>query len=367
MSENIGEHPLRILHVILHLGETSGQYNEHCLPLARVRDLSICTYFAPKLTPPPEIRVFAGDGTLRGFFRAFSAALEGSDYDVIHVHAPQTATLVPLAVALSPRRRRHWRSLVYTVQDSFHDYRLRNRLLMLPGLALFRRVVFCGHAAYGSYPPLWRRLAGNRSRIVQNGADLDRVDRAIRDVDPAREGAAFAVVSVGRLEKVKDPLTLVAAFQQLGDQEARLAILGAGSMEARLAGAIRSSGLEDRIELTGLVPRDEVFRRCARADLYVSCSLGEGLPVSVIEAMASRCPVVLSDIPPHRELAEGADFVPFVRLGDVAGFAREIERFRAMSAEERAEIGGKCRELVRDRFGLPTMHAALEKVYRELV
>jgi glycosyltransferase involved in cell wall biosynthesis len=82
--------------------------------------------------------------------------------------------------------------------------------------------------------------------------------------------------------------------------------------------------------------------------------------------MATECPVVLSDIPPHREVADGADFVPFVRLGDSDGFAREIDRFRRMSPEARADIGRRCRELVRSRFDLATMHAALEKVYRAL-
>ena len=61
---------LKVLHLILMLGETNGQYNEHCLPLIGERDLSIGTYFVPRLTPPSEITMFAGDGTLRGFFRS---------------------------------------------------------------------------------------------------------------------------------------------------------------------------------------------------------------------------------------------------------------------------------------------------------
>lgn len=66
---------LRILHLIIVLGPTNGQYNEHCLPLLDSRDLSICAYFEPQLQAPPEIEVFAGDNTLRGFFRALRAAL----------------------------------------------------------------------------------------------------------------------------------------------------------------------------------------------------------------------------------------------------------------------------------------------------
>lgn len=361
-----GDRRLRILHLIIVLGETNGQYNEHCLPLMHERDISICTYFRPELEWPDEITVFAGDNTLRGFFRALHAALDEKEYDVVHAHAPHTGALLMLGLTLRPRRWRLQSKLVYTVQDSYYDYKLRNKALMLPPVATFRRVVFCGHAAYDSYPRLWKRLVGRRARVVQNAADLDRVDRAAGVAQP-RDDATFEMVSVGRLEKVKDPLTLVSAFDLVGDERSRLTFVGAGSLEGELSSEIDALRLRDRVELAGLVSRDDVFTRCAHADLFVSASLGEGLPVAVIEAMATGCPVVLSDIPPHREVADGADFVPFVRTGDVRGFAREIERFRSMSPEARTAIGVEGQKLVRGRFGLPAMHAGYEKVYRELL
>ena len=361
-----GDRRLRILHLIIVLGETNGQYNEHCLPLMHERDLAICTYFRPQLEWPKEITVFAGDDTLRGFFRALGAALDAKTYDVIHAHAPHTGALLTAGLALHPRRWRLFRKLVYTVQDSHYDYKPRNKALMLPAIATFRRVVFCGHAAYDSYPRLWKRLVGKRARVVQNAADLERVDRAMRAAGSV-DDSTFDVVSVGRLEKVKDPTTVLSAFRRGGDERSRLTFVGAGTLEEPLAREIDSSNLGDRVTLAGLVPRDDVFARCAQSDLFVSASHGEGLPVAVIEAMAAGCPVVLSDIPHHREVADGADFVPFVRIGDVDGFAREIERFRSMAPEARRAIGLEGRKLVSGRFGLPTMHAAYEKVYREIL
>ena len=357
---------MRVLHLILMLGETNSQYNEHCLPMVGTRDLSICTYFVPQLTPPSEIALFSGDGSLRGFFRALRAALDAKDYDVVHAHAPQTGVLLVLALLAWWRFGRIRTSLVYTVHDSFYDYKPRNQAMMVFDLVAFGRVMFCSRAAYDSLPRVWKRLMRDRWRVVQNGADIERVDRAIEAGPMARRAGKFTIISVGRLENVKDPMLLLDAFKQSADVDSHLVYVGAGSLESDLATIVNASGMEDRILLTGLIPRDEVFVRCAGADVFVSTSRGEGLPVAVMEAMAARCPVILSDIPPHRELVDGADFIPLIAPGDVAEFAREIHRFREMLVEERLEIGRRCRNHVVARFALPIMHAGIEAVYREL-
>lgn len=362
-----GDHGrLRVLHLILNLGETNGQYNEHCLPMSGERDLSICTYFEAELTPPPEIALYEGDGSLRGFFRAFRRSLDEGEYDVIHAHAPQTGALVVLALLLMLRLWSVRRSMVYTVQDSWYDYRPRNQVMMVMALAGFRSNIFCSQAAYDSVPGIVKGVVKDRWQVVQNAADMDRLDRVLASHPIVRDEEAFTVVSVGRLEPVKDPGTLLAAFSASADESSRLVVIGAGSLESDVGRQIGELALQSRVETTGLIPRDEVFQRCASADVLVSTSHGEGLPVAVIEAMAAECPVILSDIPPHREVADGADFIPLVALGDVEGFAREIIRFREMSEEERRSLGARSREHVLARYTLPIMHAGVEAVYRAL-
>ena len=358
---------LKVLHLILMLGETNGQYNEHCLPLIGERDLSISTYFVPRLTPPPEITMFAGDGTLMGFFRSLRRALDADDYDVIHAHAPQSGVLLLLAVLARRRSRRLRRSLVYTVQDSFYDYRLRDKALMVLPLVTFHRVIFCSGSAYDSLPWALKRLVRDRWRVVQNGADIDRVDRAIAAAPVDEQDGPFTVLSVGRLDVVKDPFAMLDAFARSVDRDdgARLIFIGGGRLGTELEARIDRAGLRDRVTVRGLIPREEVFVACAEADVFVSTSNGEGLPVAVLEAMAAGCPVILSDIPPHRELADDAGFVPFVRPGDAEGFAREIRRYRAMSSDERREIGRRCRAHVSARFTLPIMRTATDAVYLE--
>jgi glycosyltransferase involved in cell wall biosynthesis len=360
---------LRILHLILMLGETNGQYNEHCLPMIGQRDLAICTYFVPRLTPPPEIALFAGDGTVRGFFGAVDRALDEGPYDIIHAHAPATGLFTLLGVLAHSHRARLRRSLVYTVQDSFHDYKLRDQLLMVAPLAAFRRVVFCSRSAYESLPRPLKWLTGGRWRVVQNAADLERVDRAIASDSFSPEGDRFTVVSVGRMEPVKDPVAALDAYAMAlrDDADSDMVFIGAGQMENTVDARIQELGLGNRVSMKGLIPRDSVFVACGRADVFISTSHGEGLPVAVVEAMAAGCPVILSDIPPHREVVDGAGFVPLVRPGDVSGFAEQLRRFRGMPPEERRAIGREARDHVAARFSLPIMHEGIEAVYRETI
>ena len=354
---------LSILHIILALKPTNGQYNEHCLPLVDKRDITICTFFKSDIKTPKAIMLFDGDNSIPGFFRTLRAALKKKEYDVIHVHTPHAGVLLPLALLLSGLYRKIKPSTVHTIQNSFQNFRLSHKLMFIPGFAFNQRLVFCSHASYKSFPAFYKWLARGRIDVVQNAVDLSRIDR-IRKAQTVVHNAHFTITSVG-LIKIKNAITVLDAFKH-NDQDAKLTILGEGNMRPVLMQKIEDSSLKQQVQLTGMVPRDKVFEYFTLADLFVSASWGEGLPVAVMEAMACGRPVVLSDIPPHREIAESVDFIPLIRPDDVAGFAREIKKFKEMSVSERELIGQKCRKLIEDRFSLPIMHAAYQEIYSKI-
>lgn len=357
---------LSILHIVISIGETSAPYNEHCLPLARERKIAVCTFFPPKIAPAPEIALFAGNGTLGGFFRAVKAALAHQPYDLVHVHAVHVALLYWLSALWlfnGPRP-----PTVYTVHTSYPTYELRHRLMSIPVFAFFDKVVCCSVASFHSFPPFYKWLAGERLCAVPNGLDLVRVDRIAAKTPrlPAAE-QTFTVIAIGRLVEVKNPQVIVQAFQQSADQTSRLVYIGDGPLHAALVAQSAAGDQPARIEFTGLIPREQVFPYLLNADLFISASWGEGLPVAVLEAMACRCPVLLSAIPSHQEIATGVDFIPLVPANDVAGFARELAKLRAMSRAERAAVGQRCRKLVEERFSLTAMQAGYDAVYAELL
>jgi glycosyltransferase involved in cell wall biosynthesis len=353
---------LKVLHIVLSIGETNATYNEHCLPMAEQRDITICTYFKAQVTPPKSITLFEGNGSPNGFFHILRDALEAKQYDIVHVHSPHVGLLFLLATVF---RRRKFSSLtVATVHDSYPNYKLRNQLLFLPVFARFEKVICCGRASYESFPAFYKWLAKDRLCFVQNGLDISRVDGISNQVakQPASRNE-FVLIGVSRLVEIKNPFTVLRAFQQSANPESRLVMIGEGPLRQALVTQTREAGLADRTAITGLIPREQVFEHLLGADVFISASRGEGLPVAVLEAMASSCPVVLSDIPPHREIAEGVDFIPLIPADDVNGFAGQIKRFREMSAPERAVIGEKCRKLVEERFSLDAMHARYEEIY----
>jgi glycosyltransferase involved in cell wall biosynthesis/capsular polysaccharide biosynthesis protein len=354
---------LSVLHVIVRAGPTNSQYNEHCLPVLATRTVSVCSLLPADVQPPDEMALFEGDGTYRGCFRALRRALAVGDYDVVHVHAPASG-IVALLTYLRLRRPRH--DLVFTVHNSWQNFRRRNRLFLRLVLMFFPLVVVCGQAAHDSMPARLRRRRRHVLQVIPNGVDLDRIDHALEDVDREPSGG-LRVVSVNRLIPIKDPATTVEAFMKIRHGDDDLVLLGDGPLRDEIAQRVNDEGLALRVHLDGVVPRDDVYRTLGRSDVFVSTSGGEGLPVALLEAMACRVPVVVSDIAPHREVARAAHGLPLIPVGDVDGFARALDRVRAQSAAERERTTRRLRRCVEEQFSVRSMNQSYGALYRARV
>lgn len=356
---------LSVLHVIVRVGPTNSQWNEHCLPVTGTRRVTVCSLFPASVRAPESIRLYEGDGTVRGCLRSLRRTLLSDDYDVVHVHAPASGMLTLLAYLLERRRRD---DLVFTVHNSWTSFRRRNRLFLRVILAWFPLAVVCGRAAYDTLPAGVRRGREHRILVVPNGVDIDRVDATLDRVGPPERapGTGRTVVSLGRLIPIKDPQTLLRAFARARGPQDRLVVIGDGPMRGALVEQAGALGIADAVSFTGVIPRDEVYRELAQTDLVVSCSTGEGLPVAVLEAMACATPVLVSDIAPHREVAAHTAALPLVPCGDVAGFADQMRRLLDLPAQERAATGTALRACATAHFSVRTMNRSYGEVYRRM-
>jgi glycosyltransferase involved in cell wall biosynthesis len=351
---------LRVLHVVAEIREQAMAYHEFVAGMADRNDLSVVSLHKAKRGVPPGVRAHEGDGTLPGLMRALRTALR-QPFDVYHVHFPNVSAPFLL---MAFWRRGVMRRAIFTFHTSFEDLSLRNRILFFFVLCFFRRIVCCSRSSLLSLPPLWRRLAGNRLILIRNGVNIRRIEE-LRAGNPKRANGAPTLVTACRLVKVKDVRTIIEALRLSGNPETRLVIIGNGPERPPLARLSAQAGIGERVEFTGEVDRQSVYERMLASDIFISASRVEGLPLAVMEAMACGLPVVLSDIPPHREIV-GDDCV-LVSPGDAAGFAKQIARILAMSAAGRREMGEKNRLTITSQFGLDAMFDAYENLYREVV
>lgn len=140
------------------------------------------------------------------------------------------------------------------------------------------------------------------------------------------ESGPPVILSAGRLEDQKDFATLIRAFARLRQgREARLIILGEGSLRGALEAQARQLGIEDSISLPGFVRNP--FSFMSRAAVFVLSSRYEGFGNVLVEAMACGTPVVSTDCPSGpSEILEDGRFGPLVPAGDFAALAAAIEQ-----------------------------------------
>ena len=114
---------------------------------------------------------------------------------------------------------------------------------------------------------------------------------------------------------------IVRGFAQAAEQDPRLRLilLGGGSLAGQIQALLAQAGLHERVHLGGRVSQDDLPRYYRAADLYLSASHSDGSSVSLLEALASGLPVLVSDIPGNREWIEPGEAGWLFPDGDDAG------------------------------------------------
>jgi glycosyltransferase involved in cell wall biosynthesis len=354
---------IRILRLLKVTGRNYAPYNQFSVAAPARQQITLFTLCEDEEPIHARLRRVQADGSLRGFLRSLRSLLEGDEFDLVHVHSPHVALLFIAAKWLRLVRL----PSVYTVHSSYHVYRFRKRLALLPILLSFDRVVCCSYASLDSFPWILKRIGGRRLVAIPNGVDIQRVDVATSNVKPQKSAEGFRVVAANRLIALKNTDSLIRAFASVAGSEWHLQIMGDGVMENAWKALASDLDIDHQAVFTGRVPRSTVYANLASADVFVSTSSGEGLPNAVMEAMTCRCPVILSDIPAHREIVGDNLDVPLIEPGDDAALARELKRFANMNATDRLALGRACRRIVEQKFNLPEMLRQYEDLFQNLV
>jgi sugar transferase (PEP-CTERM/EpsH1 system associated) len=216
-------------------------------------------------------------------------------------------------------------------------------------------------------------VAGTRVSRICNGVDSVRFSPSARGRErlagsPFDASRHLVVGTVGRLQAIKDQITLARGFAQLCRQEspvaadARLMIVGDGPLRTELEAEIVRLGIGDRVWLAG--ERADVPDVMRAMDLFVLPSRAEGISNTVLEAMASGLPVVATAVGGNPELVAHGRTGLLVPPSDPQALADALAHY-LVHPERRRQHGAAGRRRVEAEFSLERMVAGYERLYRD--
>jgi glycosyltransferase involved in cell wall biosynthesis len=273
---------------------------------------------APRATSPSWI------GRLRRLVR-------DRDIDLVHTHMPLPAAAARLAL---PGRRP---AFVHTEHNMWDRYRLPTRLANHLTYGRNAAVIAVSDGVAGSI------RSSRPVEVVAHGIDT----RQLRPADVASrlaarqalglDAAAPVVGTVGNFTAKKDQATLLEAAARLAVEHPglRLVLVGSGPLEDELRSRARSL-LGDAAVFPG--SRDDVYDLLPAFDVFALSSRFEGLPIALLEAMASGVPPVVTRVGGIPEVVTDGDDGVLVEAGDAGSLATALGKVLA-DPGLRADLG----------------------------
>jgi glycosyltransferase involved in cell wall biosynthesis len=302
---------------------------------------------------------------------AWTLFKERNDYEVVYflMSGLQLATGLPVARLLGKPivMKFSCSSLVVALRDSFLGRlelsflrRWASRILVLnPGMV--EEALECGF---------------ERERIgwMPNPVDTDHFSpcSAAERVELRRElkvgQETPLAVFVGRLDPQKELPWLIGAFARVVREipDAKLALVGDGSLRVELRALVSSLNLDNSVIFTGRLNGDGVLKWLRAGDVFTLISAIEGLPCSLIEAMSAGLPPVVSRIPAHTQLVENEVDGVLTELGNQESIARGLVRLLEDPAA-RTRMGSAARRRMLEQFSTARVVDCYETLFADCV
>ena len=208
--------------------------------------------------------------------------------------------------------------------------------------------------------------------VAPNGVDPTQFDHTPDPSDllnkhPALRGRNV-ILFLGRLNPTKGLDILARGFSEVSRIFPDTVLLVAGPDEEggrrQMESILRYEGVSDRVVFTGMLTGDDKMAALALADLFVLPSYSEGFSIAVLEALASRLPVVITKACNFPEVAEhGAGFVVEADEEAISGAIGKL----LSDPYLRARMGERGRKLVSERYTWQASAAIIADLYRSLV
>jgi len=214
-------------------------------------------------------------------------------------------------------------------------------------------------------------LPKTRVGVIHNGVDVNRFSRDCGDRAVVRKEIGVApgdlvIVQVARLDYLKDHATAIRMLEIVLQQRSnvQLILVGDGPERSGIESLVNERNLVSNVRFMG--QRSDVPRLLAAADIFLLTSISEGIPLTVIEAMATKLPVVATNVGGLAELVEEGQTGLLAAQGASEELARCIIRL-AESPELRRTLGEAGRQRAHLKFSETQMHNAYVDLFEEMM
>jgi glycosyltransferase involved in cell wall biosynthesis len=216
-------------------------------------------------------------------------------------------------------------------------------------------------------------IAAERIWTVSNFVDesafvpLSREERAaVRASWGVRDAGEVVIGCVARLAPVKDHATLLRAFALLRRRNpaVRLVLIGGGDEHAGLVSLAKELGVTDAVRFVGELRNGGNHHRAL--DISVLCSVSEGFPNTLVEAMAAGVPIAATAVGGNIDAVTHNETGLLVPPSDPVALADALEKLSG-DAQVRAALGAAGRREARERFGASAALDSLEGMYDALL
>lgn len=183
-----------------------------------------------------------------------------------------------------------------------------------------------------------------------------------------REAGTQVLISTRSWEPIYGIHVLLQAFAKAhsADASLRLLLLGRGSEAQQVQQYIDAHGVKDVVHIPGNIARADMPKWFRAADIYVSCSQSDGTSVSLLEAMATGLPAVVTDLPANREWVTEGQNGWLAAADSPSAFADRILRAARLSPEQRKRMAECNQKIVAERADWDRNFPRLVKMYKQL-
>ena len=289
-------------------------------------------------------------GFSAGALRRLGRELSAFSPDVVHTHLSSCLYCAPWCVL-------HGVPMLHTIHN-IPEKEAASRLRRV----VMRFLYHLGRAVPVAISETNRRLTEGFYELPAGSVEMvpNPVDTALfYPRDSSGQGIEYDIVSVGRLDRQKNQKLLLEAMCGVVDtyKGVRLALVGAGPLEDELKKTAEDYGLQENISFLGL--RDDVASILRQSKLFVLSSDYEGLPLSVLEAMAAGLPIVSTRVGGIPDVIDGNGIL--VEAGDAEALSEALCNLLSC-AESRGLMSKKSLELSR-QYDVNAITQSYEELY----